>query len=67
MDGSGSATISGSVNINVPGTYVLEYTYVDGAGNTGNMVTRTVTVNDIDECVMNSDNCISGEICSNTV
>ena len=35
---------SGTVNSN-PWTYILEYTYTDTAGNTGNTVTRTVTVN----------------------
>jgi len=39
-----AAPYSGSVNMSVPGIYVLYYTYTDGAGNTGNIVTRTVTV-----------------------
>lgn len=46
MDGGGfvAAPFSGNVNVSVPGTYVLEYTYTDNAGNTGNVVMRTVTV-----------------------
>ena len=36
---------SGSVNTNVAGTYILEYTYVDASGNTGT-VTRTINVTD---------------------
>lgn len=35
---------SGSVNVGVAGVYTLYYRYVDRAGNTGNIVTRTVTV-----------------------
>jgi len=38
--------ISGSVNTGVVGTYILEYTYTDAAGNVGNTVTRTVNVVD---------------------
>jgi len=34
------------VNTAVIGTYILEYTYTDTAGNTGNIVTRTVNVTD---------------------
>jgi len=48
IDGSGvilTAT-SGSVNTAVVGTYTLSYTYTDTAGNTGNIVTRTVNVVD---------------------
>jgi hypothetical protein len=37
--------LSGSVDTNVVGTYVVEYIYVDAAGNTGS-VTRTVNVTD---------------------
>ena len=46
MDGSGNILIatSGSVNTAILGTYVLEYGYTDVAGNTGNIVTRTVTI-----------------------
>ena len=38
--------ISGSVNTGVVGTYILQYTYTDTAGNAGNTVTRTVYVTD---------------------
>lgn len=46
VDGSGSilSASSGSVDTNIPGTYTLTYTYIDKAGNIGNSVTRTVTV-----------------------
>jgi hypothetical protein len=37
---------SGTVDTNTVGTYILEYTYTDIAGNTGNTVTRTVNVTD---------------------
>ena len=48
VEGSGvilTAT-SGTVDTNTPGSYVLEYTYTDAAGNAGNVVTRTVIVVD---------------------
>ncbi len=46
MDGSGDILIatSGSVNTAILGTYVLSYSYTDTSSNTGNTVTRTVTV-----------------------
>jgi hypothetical protein len=37
---------SWTVDTNTVGTYILEYTYTDTAGNTGNIVTRTVNVTD---------------------
>ncbi|MBX4195713.1 DUF5011 domain-containing protein [Candidatus Parcubacteria bacterium] len=43
LDANASFTTSGSVNMAVPGTYVLTYTAMDCAGNTA-VVTRTVTV-----------------------
>ena len=47
-DGSGtiSTATSGTVDTNTVGTYILEYTYTDMAGNTGNIVMRTVNVTD---------------------
>jgi uncharacterized repeat protein (TIGR01451 family) len=44
--GSAPVTVSGSVNVNAPGTYTLTYTATDAAGNTATPVTRTVTVVD---------------------
>ncbi len=46
VDGTGTVMTasSGSVDINTPGVYTLEYTHADIATNTGNTVTRTVTV-----------------------
>ena len=37
---------SGSLNTSATGVYTLEYTYTDAASNTGNTVSRTVTVVD---------------------
>jgi len=46
-EGTGmAAIISGSVNTSLLGTYILTYRHTDGAGNTGNTVTRTVHVTD---------------------
>ncbi|MCX6824462.1 MAG: DUF5011 domain-containing protein [candidate division SR1 bacterium] len=45
-DGIGNATISGLVNTGIIGTYILEYSHIDTAGNTGNTVTRTIHVVD---------------------
>ncbi len=46
VDGSGTITpaSSGTVDTSTLGTYTLEYTHTDVAGNIGNTVTRDVTV-----------------------
>lgn len=44
--GSFAATPSGSVNVNVVGTYTITYNATDGAGNPATPVTRTVIVQD---------------------
>jgi uncharacterized repeat protein (TIGR01451 family) len=44
--GSFAATASGTVNVNVPGTYTLTYTASDPGGNAATPVTRTVNVVD---------------------
>ncbi len=44
VDGSGAATVSGTVNTGIAGVYVLSYKKTDLAGNMSNVVTRTVTV-----------------------
>lgn len=44
-DGTGTATVSGTVDTNTLGEYTITYTYTDEAGNTST-VTRTVTVVD---------------------
>ena len=44
VDGSGAATVSGSLNTSIAGVYVLSYKKTDIAGNMSNTVTRTVTV-----------------------
>ncbi len=46
LDGDLTASIGygGSVNVNVPGSYVLTYDVSDAAGNAAIQVTRTVNV-----------------------
>lgn len=44
--GTSAASASGTVNIDVPGTYTITYNASDAAGNAGTPVTRTVTVVD---------------------
>jgi uncharacterized repeat protein (TIGR01451 family) len=44
--GSFAATASGTVNVNVPGTYTVTYNASDAAGNAASPITRTVTVVD---------------------
>ena len=52
-DGTGHIkATSGKVNINAVGVYVLEYQYRDQNGNTGNVVTRTVTIQDSRPVIM---------------
>lgn len=41
-----AVTVSGSVDINTPGTYTLSYKATDAAGNQSQTLTRTVTVVD---------------------
>jgi hypothetical protein len=51
-DTSVSATPSGSVNIDVPGTYTITYTASDDSGNAATPATRTVTVVDTTQPVI---------------
>ena len=46
LDGNLTASVltTGTVDINTPGTYTLDYTVSDAAGNAANSVTRNVTV-----------------------
>ena len=44
--GNFAATPSGTVNVNVPGTYTITYNATDWAGNVATAVTRTVIVRD---------------------
>ncbi|HSS18843.1 MAG TPA: immunoglobulin-like domain-containing protein [Pyrinomonadaceae bacterium] len=44
--GSFAATASGSVNVNVPGSYMINYNASDPSGNAATQVTRTVNVVD---------------------
>jgi Domain of unknown function (DUF5011)/Bacterial Ig-like domain len=48
IDGSGgiATASSGIVDTSTLGTYTLEYTYTDMAGNIGNTVTRTINITD---------------------
>jgi P2-related tail formation protein len=43
----GSVTVTGSVNVNVVGTYTITYTVSDKAGNEAIPVTRTINVVDV--------------------
>jgi hypothetical protein len=49
LDGTGTiaSASSGSVNTAILGVYTLEYRKIDNVGNTGAIVTRTVTVRDM--------------------
>ena len=46
LDGSGTLTASGTVDVNTVGAYSLTYDYTDAAGNAGTQVIRTVNVVD---------------------
>ncbi len=46
VDGNGTLTASGTVDVNTLGTYVLTYDYTDAAGNAAVQVSRTVHVVD---------------------
>jgi hypothetical protein len=46
LDGNGSTTATGTVNVTVPGVYTLTYDLNDVAGNAATQVTRMVTVQD---------------------
>ena len=63
VDGEGSATLSGEVNPDLPGTYSLTYSYTDAAGNVAIPVVRTVTVVDttIPLITLNGDDLITLE------
>ena len=63
VDGSGSITATGSVDIDTPGSYVLSYNYTDTSGNAASTVTRTVTVVDTTAPVisLNGDVSVSHE------
>eukprot|EP01137_Pigoraptor_chileana_P037331 Opistho-2@34264 len=72
LDGdiSAHATASSTVNTHFPGTYTVEYSSTDAAGNM-NGITRTVIVADIDECGLPADNpyhhaCHAKASCANT-
>lgn len=59
-DGKLTPTISGTVDVNMTGTYVITYTATDAAGNSGT-ATRTVTVvNDADSFTGTYDCSIAG-------
>ena len=69
VDGTGTILVPTSWAIDTwnVGMYLLEYVYIDSSWNTGNVVTRTITVTDIDECVLATDNCDVNASCTNTV
>lgn len=45
---SANVEVSGTVDINTPGTYEVSYKAVDGSGNESNTITRTVNVGAVD-------------------
>ena len=46
VDGNGTADANGTVNSQVPGIYLITYTYTDSSGNPAVPVTRTIEVVD---------------------
>ena len=44
VDGNGTISATGSVNINVTGTYELTYNYTDSSGNAANTVLRQLII-----------------------
>lgn len=44
LDGSGDATVTGTVDTSTIGSYTISYNYTDDAGNVATEVTRTVNV-----------------------
>jgi hypothetical protein len=44
VDGNGTISATGSVNINVTGTYELTYNYTDSSGNAANTVVRQLII-----------------------
>jgi hypothetical protein len=60
--------VSGTVDTNITGTYILTYSYTDKAGNIGNVVARTVMVIDLSpEAVTGSCGTIYGTCMTGTV
>jgi len=47
-DGAITPTISGTVNVNLTGTYTITYSATDAAGNTGTASRTVIVVNDAD-------------------
>ncbi len=45
-DGSGTATVSGTVDTSTLGSYTITYSYTDSNGNVADTITRTVIVED---------------------
>lgn len=55
IDGSGNVSaFEGSVNANEVGTYILKYKHTDNAGNTSNILTRTVKVTSANKTSLNA-------------
>ena len=52
IDGNGMILATGTVNINVTGTYLLSYDYTDSSGNTAVTKFRAVTIFDNDNPVI---------------
>jgi hypothetical protein len=54
-DGTGSAVVSGSVNVGVLGSYTINYNYTDTNGNISTTVSRTVIVRDTTDPVFSGN------------
>ena len=46
VDGTGTISGTGDVNVSKPGTYTVEFDYVDAAGNQADTIIRSITVID---------------------
>ena len=67
-DGTGSATVSGSVDTSAVGTYTISYDYTDAAGNVATTVTRTVNVGappaafSVPDLIVNENTAVNHEV-----
>jgi len=60
-DGAVEVNVSGTVNTNKPGTYILTYTATDAAGNTSSK-SRTVIVTEKDNGINNGTKNDTGKV-----
>ena len=68
VDGTGDATVSGSVDTSAVGTYTISYDYTDAAGNVATTVTRTVNVGappaafSVPDLIVNENTAVNHEV-----